>query len=192
MSSPRKVKPSRLGDVSSTDLSKRLIVGNLLLSRDGRAVREGSSRALSFPADRRRFHQLRSQADLILIGGNTARNEPYRTTPVPLIVLSRSAHAPSVASNHHASVLNSSLTQALSQIDPEFRSILIEAGPSLIKEALETKLVETFYLTISNAEGDQDAPSYDVSSALGAYALIEEEPVDGGTFFTYSLAPTPE
>lgn len=178
--------------MSSTDLSKRLIVGNLLLSRDGRAVREGSSRALSFPADRRRFHQLRSQADLILIGGNTARNEPYRTTPVPLIVLSRSAHAPSVASNHHASVLNSSLTQALSQIDPEFRSILIEAGPSLIKEALETKLVETFYLTISNAEGDQDAPSYDVSSALGAYALIEEEPVDGGTFFTYSLAPTSE
>lgn len=167
-------------------------MGNLLLSRDGRAVREGSSKALSFPADRRRFHQLRAQADLILIGGNTARNEPYGTTPVPLLVLSRSALAPSVANNPRASVLNTSLAQALSHIDPEFRTILLEAGPSLIKEALEAKLVETFYLTISNAEGDQDAPSYDMSSALGAYRLIAEEPVDDGTFFTYSLAPTPE
>ena len=178
--------------MSATDLSKPLIVGNLLLSHAGRAVREGSSKALSFPADRRRFHQLRSQADLILIGGNTARNEPYGTTPVPLLVLSRSALAPSIASNHHASVLNSSLAQALSHIDHGFRSILLEAGPSLIKEALEAKLIDTFYLTISNTEGDADAPRYDLSSALGTYVLIEEEPVDGGTFFTYSLAPTPQ
>jgi hypothetical protein len=67
------------------------VAANLVIGADGSTTRGGSSRGLSFEADRQRFHQLRGEFDVILVGGNTARSEPYSKTPIPLIVLTHGA-----------------------------------------------------------------------------------------------------
>jgi len=64
-----------------------IATANLIVGKDGSTTVAGSSTPLSTDEDRRRFHQLRTDADLILIGGNTARREPYKRTPIPLYIL---------------------------------------------------------------------------------------------------------
>jgi riboflavin biosynthesis pyrimidine reductase len=50
---------------------------NMVVSADGRAAFEGKTAPLSDPADRELFHLLRSQADAILVGTGTLREERY-------------------------------------------------------------------------------------------------------------------
>lgn len=50
---------------------------NMVVSADGRAAFEGKTAPLSDPADRELFHVLRSQADAILVGPGTLREERY-------------------------------------------------------------------------------------------------------------------
>ena len=75
-------------------IGTNLVMANLVMGSDGSTTLEGSSKTLSSPQDRLRFHELRAQASAILIGGNTARNEPYATTPLPLVVISRTGNIP--------------------------------------------------------------------------------------------------
>ena len=63
---------------------------SLVIGADGSLVKKGSSREISSTADRQRFLALRRGFDAIVIGGQTARMEPYERTPIPLIILSRS------------------------------------------------------------------------------------------------------
>ena len=53
--------------------------GGFVLSTDGAAVVDGSSRALSGPADRRVFRTLRAVCDVILVGAATTQAEDYGT-----------------------------------------------------------------------------------------------------------------
>ncbi|NDD79304.1 MAG: pyrimidine reductase, partial [Actinobacteria bacterium] len=66
------------------------VSANLIVGSDGSTSINGSSMGLSNDEDRRRFQQLRQKSDLIVIGGNTARREPYKRTPVPLYILTHS------------------------------------------------------------------------------------------------------
>lgn len=53
--------------------------GGFVLSTDGAAVVDGSSRALTGPADRRVFRTLRAVCDVILVGAATTQAEDYGT-----------------------------------------------------------------------------------------------------------------
>src|SRR5680860_1163984 len=56
----------------------------MIASADGRASGpDGSSRSLNGPADHRILRLLRAQADVVLVGGATARNEHYTDVPLP-------------------------------------------------------------------------------------------------------------
>ncbi len=56
----------------------------MIASADGRAAgQDGSSRSLSGPADHRILQLLRAQADIVLVGGATARTEHYSNIPLP-------------------------------------------------------------------------------------------------------------
>lgn len=168
------------------------VCANLILSNDGRGVRDGSSKALSFPADRSRFHQIRKKADLIVIGGNTARNEPYATTPLPLVVITRSAAIPELRNNSMATLVNASIATVLSSLRNNYSAILIEAGPELVQQALSEKLIDTLYLSISEKSGDLDAPRYELSELVKNYQLTEHSAGPGGELRTYTLvAPLP-
>ena len=79
----------RPGETTPQDLIARLdlgsrapadrpyVVANMVASLDGKAVAEGQTRALSSEVDRALFHQLRTQADALLVGAGTVRAERY-------------------------------------------------------------------------------------------------------------------
>src|SRR5215208_1192655 len=52
-------------------------VANMVSSIDGKATLHGRTRALSSETDRRIFHLLRTQADAVLVGTHTIRDERY-------------------------------------------------------------------------------------------------------------------
>ena len=167
------------------------VSANLLLSSDGRATLNRSSKQLSFPADRSRFHEIRSRAELILIGGNTARCEPYSTTPVPLVVLTRASEIKEVANNSHVTLMNSDLGTVLTLLKHSYAAILIEAGPALVFEGLSLGLIDTLYLSISELTGDAEAKRYELADALSGYQLLETTLVAGGELRRYSLVAPP-
>lgn len=79
----------RPGETTPQDLIARLdlgsrapaerpyVVANMVASLDGKAVAGGQTRALSSEVDRALFHQLRTQADALLVGAGTMRVERY-------------------------------------------------------------------------------------------------------------------
>ena len=49
----------------------------MVASLDGKAAVEGTTRGLGSEADRELFHHLRTQADALLVGAGTVRQERY-------------------------------------------------------------------------------------------------------------------
>jgi riboflavin-specific deaminase-like protein len=65
----------RLGELAPPD---RPYLGvNMVSSLDGKATIDWRTRGLSTELDRRLFHQLRTQADAVMVGAGTARVERY-------------------------------------------------------------------------------------------------------------------
>ena len=96
-----------------------ITTANLIVGKDGSTTANNSSIGLSTDEDRARFKQLRSKADLILIGGNTARREPYKKTPVPLFILTH-AKVRLQPKNQLAKQFSMSITELLSEISNNF------------------------------------------------------------------------
>ena len=65
----------RLGELAPA--GRPYLVVNMVATADGKAALEGRSKGLSGPADRRVFHELRTQADAVMVGAGTARAERY-------------------------------------------------------------------------------------------------------------------
>ena len=93
-------------------LSGVSVVATLVVGSDGSTSKESRSAGISSPEDRRMFLQRRREVDVIIVGGNTARHEPYNRTPVPLVVISRSLVNP-VQGNHLALFWNCSPVMAI-------------------------------------------------------------------------------
>jgi len=164
------------------------VAANLVLGSDGSSTLKGSSAGLSFPADRERFHQLRREFGAILIGGNTARNEPYQKTPVPLIVLSRQGLPDRLSSNPLATSWDLPLRDAVAKATLQHGDLLIEAGPALVRAALADGLLTDFYLTISEQIGGENP--VDPAHLTAGWSEISRETVSGGLFLHYRLAPS--
>jgi riboflavin biosynthesis pyrimidine reductase len=164
------------------------IAANLIVGADGSTTLNNSSRGLSFPADREKFHQLRREFAALLIGGNTARNEPYTTTPLPLIVLSRRGLPPRLSTNPHAMVWDLPLAEAIARAVDKYGDLLIEAGPELLKEALDLGLINELHLTISEVTGGENP--IDIGALTRTAKVVGEVQVDQGQFLTYRLAPS--
>jgi len=75
-------EPLQLLPYYLTDRSPLLRAG-MVLSADGAATSDGSSRPLSGPADRAVFRLLRALSDVVLVGAGTARSEDYGPVPLP-------------------------------------------------------------------------------------------------------------
>src|SRR5436190_662489 len=50
---------------------------NMVATADGKAAVEGRTRAISSDTDRAIFHNLRTQADAVMVGASTVRSERY-------------------------------------------------------------------------------------------------------------------
>ncbi len=159
---------------------KQVVVSaNLILGADGSSTANGSSIGLSNDEDRQRFHQLRGESDLILIGGNTARREPYKRTPIPLYILTHSK-VKLQPKNQLAKQFQLTPKQLLEEVGSKFEStselpikLLVEAGPKLLLEMISQSLVDHLYLTVSlNKKGENKV---DIDELTKDFRLVRNE-----------------
>jgi riboflavin biosynthesis pyrimidine reductase len=122
----------------------------------------------------------RRSADFLLIGGETARTEPYHRTPVPVVISSRSM-INSLADNRLAHWWNLSPTAALAKGVKKFGdNVLVESGPSLIDELLLNQALDGIYLSITAVTGGENP--IDIAALLGNFVEIDRQEVEGTQF----------
>ena len=160
------------------------------MGKDGSTTANNSSIGLSTDEDRARFKQLRSKADLILIGGNTARREPYKKTPVPLFILTH-AKVRLQPKNQLSKQFSMSITELLSEISNNFAptespssiNLLVEAGPILLQQMIDLSLIDNLYLT-KNLEKDGEN-KISIENLIKPFKLITSERVGSCEFMHY-------
>jgi len=158
------------------------IVATLVVGTDGSTSKESRSAGVSSPADRKIFLQRRREVDCIIIGGNTARHEPYNRTPVPLVVISRSLVNP-VQGNHLASLWNCSPVQAVEKARTQFgQNILIEGGITMINELIGHNVIDRIELSVTPASGGEDR--IDWKALIAQFAHCQSHEVDGTYFYS--------
>ena len=165
-----------------------IVTANLIVGHDGSTTLNGSSTALSTEADRLRFHQLRDHQELIIIGGNTARREPYKRTPIPLYILTH-AKVRLQPKNQLAKQFQLTPAQLLTEISNNFQSeqpqinVLVEAGPNLLMQMIDQSLIDYLYLTVNLRKQGENQIS--ISELLKNFELLESEVIEDCEFRKY-------
>jgi riboflavin biosynthesis pyrimidine reductase len=167
-----------------------IATANLIVGNDGSTTENNSSIGLSTDEDRLRFQQLRSNSDLILIGGNTARREPYKRTPIPLYILTHSK-VRLQPKNQLAKQFSMSITDLFAEISNNFPpteitspiKLLVEAGPILLKQMIKLSLIDNLFLT-KNLEKGGENKIY-IEELTATFKLISNERVGACEFLHY-------
>jgi riboflavin biosynthesis pyrimidine reductase len=167
-----------------------IATANLIVGNDGSTTSNNSSIGLSTDEDRLRFQQLRSRSDLILIGGNTARREPYKRTPVPLYILTH-AKIRLQPKNQLAKQFSLGIGELFSEISNNFPStdstspinLLVEAGPILLKQMIELSLIDHLYLTKNLEKNGENKIS--IEELIKPFKLVTSERVGSCDFMHY-------
>ena len=156
------------------------VIATLVVGSDGSTAKDGSSRGVTSTLDRARFLERRRHVDAILIGGNTARTEPYRKTPVPVVVISTSM-INALADNRQAYWWNASPSEALERARRLFGpTILVEAGASIINELITSGEVDRLELSVTQASGGEDR--INIEEMLSRFTHVEHV-TEGETIF---------
>jgi riboflavin biosynthesis pyrimidine reductase len=155
------------------------IVATIVVGSDGSSTLRGSSTEVTSAADRATFLQRRRTVDCIIIGGNTARNEPYSKTPVPLVIVSKQTH-PNLPKAH---VWNLDPKDAVNKARKEFgEDILIEGGASFISYLLDHNMVDVLELSVTPASDGADILDY--KKYLSLADSVSKSVVADTTFYT--------
>ena len=170
--------------------TKLVVAANLVIGSDGATSKNGSSLGLSSSHDRARFHEIRSESDAILIGGATARREPYKKTPVPLFIVTHSL-VRLQPKNQLAKQLNTDPIAALVEIEKFFADktsaqLLVEAGPKLLQVLLDSRKIDKFNLTINHSISGEN--KIEIDKLLKDFNLVKKESIDSDEFRLYVLA----
>ena len=154
-------------------LTHMRVTVTLVVGADGSTTKNGNSAGVSNTVDRTAFLARRRNADCIIIGGNTARTEPYHRTPVPVIVISKSLINP-LADNRLAHCWNLSPTDAIERAAKTFGpNIHIEAGAAIIRELMDADCVDELELSITDVVGGEDL--IDVKELLSHFSEVDEK-----------------
>ena len=167
-----------------------IATANLIVGKDGSTTVAGSSTPLSTDEDRRRFHQLRTNSDLILIGGNTARREPYKRTPIPLYILTHTK-VRLAPKNQLAKQFTMTPTQMINEISNNFPPqdskagirLLVEAGPKLLQQMIDQSLIDQLYLSINLEKTGDNQIS--IEALTSTFKLITTEVISACEFRYY-------
>ena len=156
------------------------VFASLVVGADGSTSKDGSSSGISSGADRTTFLARRRNADFILIGGQTARTEPYHRTPVPVVVASHSM-INVLADNRLAHWWNLSPVSALEKGRKKFGpNILVEAGPRLMNELIQAKVLDGIYLSITSVTDGDDL--INVEDLLSNFTSVQRDEIQGTLF----------
>lgn len=151
-----------------------------MVGADGSTSKNGSSSGISSGADRTTFLARRRNADFILIGGQTARTEPYHRTPVPVVVTSRSM-INALADNRLAHWWNLSPVSALKKGIKKFGpNVLVEAGPQLINELIQARVLDGIYLSITSVTDGENL--IDIEELLSNFTSVQRDEIQGTLF----------
>ena len=154
------------------------IIATIVVGTDGSSSIKGSSKEVTSAADRESFLKRRRLVDCIIVGGNTARNEPYSKTPVPLVIVSRLEH-PNLPAAH---VWNLDPQIALAKARKEFgENILIEGGSSFITYLLEKRAIDVLELSVTSATGGSDF--FDYEKFLSLAESVEKNVLSDTIFY---------
>jgi riboflavin biosynthesis pyrimidine reductase len=161
------------------------VISSLVLGADGTSTLHGNSESVTTPIDRQLFLARRRLCDAILIGGNTARNERYQKTPVPLVVLSHTRPA-ILDQNSQARWWMLSPAQAVSRAQWEFGNDLsIEGGIAFISELLNANLLTQLELSITPHVGGEEKIDY--LNLLSHFEKITTQEIEGTIFHTCTI-----
>ena len=156
------------------------VFASLVVGSDGSTAKGGNSRGITSGVDRTAFLARRRSADFLLIGGETARVEPYHRTPVPVVISSRSM-INSLADNRLAHWWNLSPADALAKGIKKFgENVLVESGPTIINDLLLNKVLDGIYLSITSVTGGENP--IDIAALLGNFVEIDRQDVEGTQF----------
>ena len=156
------------------------VFASLVVGSDGSTSKGGNSRGIASGVDRTAFLARRRSADFLLIGGQTARTEPYHRTPVPVVIASRSMIS-ALADNRLAHWWNLSPTEALAKGIKLFGpSVLVESGPAIINELIENKAIDGIYLSVTSVVGGEYP--IDIEKLLANFQEVIHEVIDGTSF----------
>ena len=159
-------------------------IATLVAGRDGSTTKDATSRNISSSADRTTFLNRRRQVDVIIIGGNTARNEPYSRTPVPLIICSRSSINP-VVENENSELWNCSPGEAIDKARKVFgENILIEGGVRMIVELVENQKIDQLELSVTEVIGGENILDWQL--LLSNFKHVEMQQIEDTQFFSAS------
>ena len=154
----------------------------LVTGSDGSTAKGGNAAGVSSAADRTSFLARRRAADCILIGGNTARTEPYQRTPVPVVVISRSLINP-LANNRLAHCWNLTPVKALDRAIKTFGpNVHVEAGASIIDELILAGRVDALELSVTQVIDGED--KIDITKLLTYFSQQSETMLDGTRFIS--------
>jgi riboflavin biosynthesis pyrimidine reductase len=167
-----------------------IVRANLIVGVDGSTTANGSSIGLSNDEDRQQFHQLRQKSDLIVIGGNTARREPYKRTPLPLYILTHSK-VKLQPKNQLAKQFQLTPSQLIKEISDNFKvakggsaiNVLVESGPKLLLQMIRESLVDYLFLTVNLNKKGENLISID--ELVKSFNLISSETIAGCEFRCY-------
>lgn len=160
------------------------VIASLVVGSDGSTSKDGRSAGVSSAADRRAFLSRRRSADALLIGGNTARNEPYQKTPVPVVIVSKSMLNP-LSNNRLAHWWNCDPIEALERAQRLFgENVVIESGVSIIEELIASGKVDRLELSVTKITGGEDQVDY--KKLLAKFKNISERIEEDTTFYTAS------
>ncbi len=144
---------------------------------------DGSSRSISNATDRELIVHLRSISDVYVTGGDTARNEHYKTPTIgKLAIISRSKLTDENQIWLNPPVNENLASWSIGELQKlGYQSILLEVGPSLARAFLGADCVDEFCLTIT--EGNLETAEAVVANLGGRLVLAEHFEV-AGTLFT--------
>ena len=200
------------GDRAPED--RPFVAVNMVSSADGKATLAGRTAPMSAAADRALFHQLRTQADGILVGAGTVRIERYgRVTKTPelqaereragvradalAVIVSRSGNLPDdlplLTQTPEAVRIAPDPAEALRELRAEgIRSLLCEGGPTLNSTLFELDLVDELFLTVAPVIGGSSesltiVEGRPLHEALDLQLLTAHE-AEGHLFLRYSVS----
>ena len=165
-----------------------IVTANLIVGQDGSTTLNGSSTGLSAAPDRLRFHQLRDHQQLIIIGGNTARREPYKRTPIPLYILTHAKNRLQ-PKNQLAKQFQLTPAQLLAEISSNFQcqqpqiNVLVEAGPNLLMQMIDQSLIDYLYLTVNLERQGENKIS--IGDLVKKFELLESDKIENCEFRKY-------
>jgi riboflavin biosynthesis pyrimidine reductase len=131
------------------------ILANLIIARNGATSLRGSSRPLSTPEDRKRFHTLREGASAIAIGGSTFRTEPYGNLKIPLFVATRDSSTEIGGPSSEVRFYNLSPLELIKVASKEIEgTILIEGGVNFLRDLISAQVIDQIYISRVDLDGD--------------------------------------